>query len=66
MSLEDEDITTSGTEVPEGPADAGAGQPADPAEQDGGADGGAEGPADAGAEEQADPAEHDGGADGSA
>jgi hypothetical protein len=66
MSLNDDDITTTGTTEPDGPADAGAGQPADPAEHDGGADGGAEGPEDAGATEAADPAEHDGGADGGA
>ena len=60
----------------EGPADSGAGEPALPGEQDGGADGGAdggqggsddaEGPADSGAGEPAVPGEHDGGADGGA
>lgn len=63
MSINDDDIRTSGTTDPEGPADAGAGRPADPHETDGGADGGAEGPADAGAGEPADPNETDGGAD---
>jgi len=66
MTIRDEDITTlpAGT-GPEGPSDAGAGEPADPEEHDGGADGGAdtEGPEDAGAGDDVDPAEHDGGAD---
>ena len=66
MNIRDEDITTlpAGT-GPEGPSDAGAGEPVDPEEHDGGADGGAEteGPQDAGAGDTIDPAEHDGGAD---
>jgi hypothetical protein len=66
MNIRDEDISTLPADTgPEGPDDAGAGEPADPAEQDGGADGGAEteGPQDAGAGDDVDPAEHDGGAD---
>jgi hypothetical protein len=74
MALDDQDISTNPTDSsPEGPADSGAGQPSDPTEHDGGADGGAdqrqpekEGPADAGAAGPVDPAEHDGGADGGA
>ena len=66
--MQDDDMVTTPAEPDtEGPADAGASQPVDPEEQDGGADSGAdEGPADAGAGAPADPAEHDGGADGSA
>ena len=64
MSLNDDDITSTGG--PEGPADGGA--DAVPNEHDGGADGGADpdehGLADGGAE--AVPNEHDGGADGGA
>ena len=64
MTLNDDDIITDTTDT-EGPADAGAGQPVEPEEQDGGADEGAdtEGPADAGAGDEVDPTEHDGGAD---
>lgn len=59
MSINDDDITTSGTSAGEGPADGGA----NPQGHDGGADGSAgEGPADGGANPQG----HDGGADGSA
>jgi hypothetical protein len=66
MSIRDEDITILPADTaPEGPQDSGAGEPADPEEHDGGADGGAdtEGPQDAGAGEEVDPAEQDGGAD---
>jgi hypothetical protein len=66
MNIRDEDITTLPAENdPEGPKDSGAGEPADPEEHDGGADGGAEpeGPQDAGAGEDVDPTEQDGGAD---
>lgn len=69
MTLNDDDmVTTPGGADPEGPADAGAGQPADPTEHDGGADGAAdpEGPVDAGAGQPADPHVTDGGADGGA
>jgi hypothetical protein len=69
MALNDDDlVTTPGGPGTDGPADSGAGKPADPNEQDGGADGGAdeEGPADSGAAEPSTPGEHDGGADGSA
>jgi hypothetical protein len=63
MSINDDDISTLPADGTEGPADAGAGEPTDPHETDGGADGGAEGPEDAGAGDQVDPAEDDGGAD---
>ena len=75
MALNDDDMTTTHGAGEEGPADSGAGQPSDPNEHDGGADGGAnqgkggsekEGPSDAGAGDSVDPKEHDGGADGSA
>ncbi|MEV4410778.1 hypothetical protein [Catellatospora sp. NPDC049609] len=65
MSINDDDLTTTGTPGTEGPADAGAGEQPDPSEHDGGADGGAdlEGPLDAGADDAVDSAEEDGGAD---
>ncbi len=68
MRLNEDDIVASQGPGGEGPADAGAGGPADPAEHDGGADGGAEteGPQDAGAGDSVDTDEHDGGADGGA
>lgn len=68
MSINDDDLTTTGTPGTEGPDDAGAGERVDPGEHDGGADGGAdlEGPLDAGADDAVDSAEHDGGADGGA
>ena len=60
MGINDDDITTSGTDPNEGTADGGA----NPAGHDGGADGSAssEGIADGGAN----PEGHDGGADGTA
>ena len=60
MSIDDDDIKTTGASGGEGPADGGA----NPNGHDGGADGSAEGegPADGGAN----PNGHDGGADGSA
>lgn len=61
MSINDDDITTTGADGGEGTADGGA----NPHGHDGGADGTAdknEGPADGGAN----PGGHDGGADGSA
>ncbi|MFT7022567.1 MAG: hypothetical protein ACJA07_001651 [Rhodococcus sp. (in: high G+C Gram-positive bacteria)] len=61
MSINDDDITTTGTSGGEGPADGGS----NPEGHDGGADGAAspgEGPADGGSN----PEGHDGGADGSA
>ena len=60
MSINDDDITTSGGSAGEGPADGGS----KPVGHDGGADGpaGGEGPADGGSN----PGGHDGGADGSA
>ncbi|MEU8080612.1 hypothetical protein AB0B31_34775 [Catellatospora citrea] len=68
MSINDDDLTTKGTPGAEGPDDAGADERVDPAQHDGGADGGAdlEGPLDAGADDAVDSAEHDGGADGGA
>jgi hypothetical protein len=68
MRLNDDDITTTRTSPTEGTADASAGVPVDPYEQDGGADGtaDAEGPLDAGADEPNNPRITDGGADGGA
>jgi hypothetical protein len=61
VAIDDDDISTTGNDKAEGPADGGA----NPAGHDGGADGSAdkgEGAADGGAN----PGGHDGGADGSA
>ena len=41
MRLNDDDMTTTGSNGSEGPADAGAGEQVDPNDHDGGADGGA-------------------------
>ncbi len=58
MTLDDDDMATTGAGSAEGPADGGA----MPGRQDGGADGSAEGPADGGTN----PSGQDGGADGGA
>jgi hypothetical protein len=68
VALNDDDMTTTGGDDPEGPADSGAGS-GTPGVADGGADGGAdsgaEGPADSGAGSGT-PGVSDGGADGGA